>query len=317
MYVSRWTSAAGALEGVLRALGAGAPANAAYPDEVLALSGHAFRLAIVSTPDGEIGATGPACFSAQTALPLYEGLGWRFTAIEAAPDDPHFLERRQEALDRVRTSLDRGRPAIAFGLHIPDFGIVRGYQGADLIATTTLSPQYGERLPAAQWPAPGRPSPIRVFIPEQQVKLDRRLALRALVDFVVGYAAHGDPGPTLGPPAVHGLAAFDRWVEVLLGSEVVSPEGQAYCVQALQEGRKAAAAFLRAEARRRRDLRTACTTAAQAYDTVVLELSRVATLFPFPNGGDVVSAGNRRAGAAYVRRAQAAEEQAITALTRI
>jgi len=56
--------------------------------------------------------------------------------------------------------------------------------------------------------------------------------------------------------------------------------------------------------------------AAEAYAAVVLELSRMATLFPYPSGGDVRSPGTRRAGAAALRRARAAEERALAALDR-
>ena len=49
----------------------------------LGLSGHAFRFAISSTPEGEIGLDGPNYFATQSALTLYEGVGWRFEAIEA------------------------------------------------------------------------------------------------------------------------------------------------------------------------------------------------------------------------------------------
>lgn len=308
-YENNWTSAVGALAGVLRALGGDASQAG-----VSALSGHAFRLAVTSTPDGEIGPDGPSHFAADSALALYENLGWRFEAIETAAAARDFGKRRDEAIKRIRKSIDKSRPVIAFGLHLPEFGIVRGYDGDDLIASTTVSSQYGERIPLSQWPAPGHSLPLRVFIPDKRVKTDRRRALERIIHFAVAYARHGEPGGSIDPTlATTGLAAYERWAAVLEGDAPISPHGQSYCIQALQSARKDAAAFLSTQAP---GAPAAFESAASAYSAEVLELSRMATLFPYPNGGDVFSAGARRVGAGYLRRARAAEQQAVSALER-
>ncbi len=306
-YESNWTSAVGALAGVLQALELDQPIR-----QVSALSGHAFRLAITSGPDGAIGADGPNHFSAGSALKLYENLGWRFEAIEASAGEDRFDSRRQQALKQLRRAIDHGRPVIAFGLHLPQFGIVRGYDGDDLIAATTVSGQYGERIPASQWPSPARPQPLRVFIPEKRVKTDRASVLARLLRFACDYAVAGESDAVDGvPTAATGMAAYERWAQLLESGAVISPHGQSYCVQALQSARSDAAAFFRSVSQLYPGRSLAWTEAANAYGLIVLELSRMATLFPYPNGGDVLSTGSRRAGAAYVRRAGAAEALAV------
>ncbi len=310
-YESNWSSVVGSLAGVLRALGTDRPAA-----HVSALSGHAFRLAITSGPDGEIGADGPNHFSAGSALEQYQNLGWRFEAIEAGAGTTGFEARRREALNRLRRSIDHGRPALAFGLHLPEFGIVRGYDGDDLIAATTVSAQYGERIPATQWPSPARPQPLRVFIPEKRVKTDQKAAIGRMLRFAIGFALAGDVSPVAGMPAAPtGLAAFEHWARLLDGDAAISPHGQALCIQALQSARHDAATFLSDLAPVYQGGSNALMEAVSAYNVVVLELSRMASLFPYPNGGDVVSAGSRRAGAAYVRRAGAAEAEAVRLLS--
>lgn len=308
-YVSAWNSIVGALTGALRALG-----TEQSPATVAVLSGHAFRFALTATPEGAIGAGGPNAFAAAAALPLYAGLGWRFRAFEAAADDPAYAEKRAAALRLLRGCLDRGRPAIAFGLHLPEFGVVRGYAGDDLLAGTAVSSQYGERIPAAQWPAPGRPLPIRLFLPEQRLKVRRDLPLAAALRFAASYARQGDaPGVVAEEPlAASGLAAFARWLVLLEGEEPIGAHGQAYCIQALQEARTQAAQVL-AEAANDPAWR-GLAPAASAYRREVAALSQLATLFPYPNGGNAGSPGLRRAGAAALRRALAAEEEAVTAL---
>ncbi len=308
-YVSAWNTITGALTGTLRALGAELP-----PATVAVLSGHAFRFALTDTAEGAIGAGGPNAFAAASALPLYAGLGWRFRVIEAAADDPVFAEQRDEALRQLRRCLDRGRPAIAFGLHLPEFGVVRGYAGDNLLAGTAVSSQYGERIPAAQWPAPGRPLPIRLFLPEQRLKVRREAALGAALRFAVAYARQGDPPGVIAEEqaVASGLAAYARWLALLEGDAPIAAHGQAYCIQALQEARRQAAQVLAETARE--PAWQALGAAAAAYQREVLVLSQLATLFPYPNGGNAGSLGVRRAAAAALRRALAAEEEAVAAL---
>ncbi|HZQ34993.1 MAG TPA: hypothetical protein VFD32_03605 [Dehalococcoidia bacterium] len=308
-YVSAWNSIVGALTGTLRALGAEhAPATVAV------LTGHAFRFALTQTPAGAIGAGGPNAFATSSAVPLFEGLGWRFRAFDAAADDPAYAERRVEALRLLHGCLDRGRPAIAFGLHLPEFGIVRGYAGDDLLAGTAVSSQYGERIPAAQWPAPGRPLPIRLFLPAQRLKVRHDRALGAALRFAVSYARTGDAAGVVAeePVIASGLAAYTRWLALLEGEAPISAHGHAYCIQALQEARTQAAQVLAAAAVE--PAWHGLGAAAVAYKREVAVLSQLATLFPYPNGGSVGSPGVRRAGAAALRRALAAEAEAIAAL---
>ncbi len=309
-YVSAWTSMVGALTGTLRALGI-----EASPAEVAVLSGHAFRFALTVAPEGAIGAGGPNAFAAATVLPLYEGLGWRFAAFEAAAGDPAYAAQRAEALRLLRHILDRGRLAIVFGLHLPEFGIVRGLVGEDLIASTAVSSQYGERIPAAQWPAPGRPLPIRVFLPEKRLKTDPRAALTRALRFAVAYARAGEAGAAVAeePVEAAGLAAYRRWIALLESDAPIAPHGHAYCIQALQEARGHAATYLAGVAAREPALH-GLPAAAAAYQREAVALSQLATLFPYPNGGAVGAPGMRRAAAAAVRRALAAEEEAIAAL---
>ncbi len=54
--------------------------------------------------------------------------------------------------------------------------------------------------------------------------------------------------------------------------------------------------------------------AAAAYDAVALAFSRMATLFPYPSGGEVESRGTRMAAAAALREAEAQERVAVTLL---
>jgi hypothetical protein len=241
-YENHWTSAAGALAGVLAALGSALPTW-----EVAALSGHAFRFAITECPGGAFGSDGPSCFSAATALPLYERLGLRFHAIEAAPGASDYASIRKLALEEIRKSTRHRRPAIAYGLQTASFGIVLGADAEALTISSTLSGQYGSRLPLSQWPPPGSAFPLRVFVPQKEIRFTRSGSFRAAIAFAVAFARQGESGGVPGHQQLaSGLAAYALWAELLEREAPIDAAGHALCIQALIEGRGEASRLLAA-----------------------------------------------------------------------
>lgn len=307
---SNWTSIAGALEGLLRFFG-----TPLGRETVMGLSGHAFRLAIWTSDEGIADGESAVCFDHQRALPLYESLGYAMQRIGARQDDPAYTRTREDAIRAIRRSIDRGRPVAAYGLQVPDFGIVKGYddRAGLLYVSTTVSPQYGEALPLTQWPAPGHRQALEVILPGGRRPVDRRLAERAALTFALRYAEEGDSG---GPPNTeHGLKAYRRWLEAYASPGRLAPFGNARCIQTVQAARHDAAVFLRSLAPAYPSgPRAAFEEAAAAYEQEALAFSRLATLFPFPNGGDTLSAGTLAIGAASLRQAFEREREALGAL---
>ena len=148
-YVYNWTSIAGALEGVLRYLGHGY--GTAY---LMGITGHAFRLD-VSAGDPPIGPEGPLSIDFQVAASIYSRLGRSFTLLSASKGDRDYQKVRQQTLEEIKRSIDRGVPAIAFDLFLPEFGVVKGYDDGRhaLLVDTVLTPQTGEVLPYDRWPS--------------------------------------------------------------------------------------------------------------------------------------------------------------------
>jgi hypothetical protein len=308
--VSNWTGIAGALHGTLRYLGR--DVDQPY---VMGVSGHAFRLAIAHSPSGIPSPISHLCFDYQRATALYAGLGFTWDWIGARPEDPDYPRIRERALQQIRRSIDKGRPAAVYGLHLAEFGIVNGYDDRAniLFVSSSLSPQYGGTLPLAQWPAPGQPAWIAAILPVKPRTVLDADAGRAAVSFAVAYARAGDPG---GPPeAAHGLAAYDRWIECYGGPERLDPFGNARCIQVLQAARRDAASYLRAIAPRYSNAaRPLLEQAAGEYDAEALALSRLSTLFPYPSGGDPTARGMLMAAAASLRQAAANELTAVERL---
>jgi hypothetical protein len=304
-----WTTLIGALHGVLRFLG-----EPIAPDELMGVTGFAFRLALTER-DGVLAATSAAAsVDLPRALPLLENGGRALTLLQASPGTAEFISRRDEALRAIHRSVDRGRPAIAFDLHLPEFGIVRGYDAdaRTLTVSSLLSGQFGAMLPESRWPVPERVGRVTVLLPGGRRPRPGARVHAAALRFAAGYAEHGDPGDPTG--ATHGLAAYARWRRAFEAAEPIDAAGNARAIQTVQAARRDAARFLRGIATLYPGAAPSLTAAASAYEGVALAFSRMATLFPYPAGGDVTGAAGR-----YVALSAlgAAEGQERVALDRI
>jgi hypothetical protein len=308
--VLQWNSLGGALAGVLRALGE--PSATPW---VMGISGLAFRLALPLSGEELAEPGADACIDIERAARLIRHLGRKVETVHAWPNSPIYAKRRAEAVKRIHTCIDRGVPAIVYDLHLPQFGLVLGYDdkaGAWQVATV-MSGQYGGTLALGRWPVPERPGPVLAVLLGGREKVDQRYAVAESLRFAVDYAAHGDPRDPSG--AAHGLAAYTRWAEAFARGEPVSAPGNALLVQMLQSARRDAAAFLRGDASRLLSGAAGpLARAASAYDAEVLALSRMVTMFPFPSGGDPASPAARVVATAALREALAREQEALSAI---
>ena len=308
--ISNWTSIAGALQGMLAFLGARHDRAT-----VMGITGHAFRLAIWTSSEGIADGESAARFDHERALPLYTGLGYSIRRICVSPEDPDYEHRRQEAIRQIRRSVDHGRPVAAYGLQVPDFGVIKGYDDRSEVfyVNTNVSSQYGETLPLPQWPAPGHLQSIDVILPGDRRRVNRRETERAALLFAVQYADQGEPA---GPAnTAHGFAAFERWLQGYAEPDSLARFGNCRCIQVVQAARRDAAGFLHAIAPTYPlPVQGALESAAAAYRQEALAFSRLANLFPFPNGGETSSPAALAIGAGSLRQALIHEQAAVSAI---
>jgi hypothetical protein len=304
-----WTSVVGALHGVLHALG-----ETMQPWQLMGVTGHAFRIALTEHDGVIAGGSQAAAVDFLRMLPLYRNSGRRFELITADPAARDFPKRRADALKRIRRSIDRGRPVIAYDLHIPEFGIIFGYddRAQTLTVRSLMSAQYGEALTESRWPVPERGGRLIVLLAGDRERVDPARALRDALRFAVEYAEHGDPGDPMG--ASHGVAAYARWREAFEQGRMVDAGGNALTIQTVQNARRDAAQFLRDAAVRLQSDAGLLSEAAAAYDREALALSRMATFFPYPSGGDVGGPGARIVAVGALREAEEHERTAIRLL---
>ncbi len=309
--INNWTSLAGAMAGALRFLGV-----AADEPRLMGTTGLAFRLAIDAGPSGIAGGQSELAIDRSRALTLFAGLGVSWEWLTVGPEEDGYARRREQLIARVRRSIDRGRPAVAFGLHLPEYGLIKGYDDREQLffVSTTVSPQFGPALPWAQWPAPGLPARLDVLLPGDRRRVDQAAAARTALRFAVDFARRGEPA--LGAEPAQGLAAYNRWLEGYAQPGRLDRFGNARVIQTLLSARRDAAAYVRSLAAQQPAGMAALQEAAAAYAAEALALSRLATLFPYPSGGDTSAPGALAAGSAALRQGLVHERAAVDSLER-
>lgn len=288
----------GALGGLLEYSGRDLP-----EPYLMGVSGLAFRL----TLDVVFSPSGPVEISFHDLFPLWENLGAWFK---------HSTDR-EESLQRIRTSIDRGWPVIAYDLlSIPEYGLVVGYESGRLACLTLNNPEVPEWMEADAWPPAARAQFSR---PEAVTLLDlapgfdpRRAEVASLRSAVERFWAP----PSRDMWLQHGLKAYEFWIAVLNASMPLhGPEaglGHSYNLMHLQRARRDAAVYLGELATRYPELQGS----AASYSQVAAALEEGTALLPFPGEGLVTDKGKRKAVADCLRRALAAERQGVDGIER-
>ena len=288
-YEYNWNPLVGCLQGLLRA--AGLPHDAA---RVSAVSGEAFRPPSLAAeprqPAFAAGADHPRDLSALADDLALLGLRARVDVWDLRSGRRPLLGRRLGR--RLRRALADGRAAALSGAAGGDFGLLLGYDGARRAYRVDgpLSEEIGGWLRADRVPDPDA-AWLATVIPE---------------------AATAE-GPAGAAALVRRAAAHQRdagraqrvrdWVALLRSQVEIDAAGHARAAQTLAASAGEAARFYRQAAA---EGVAEAAPLAEPAAALALALSRFATLFPFPGGGDVV-AGGREAGARSLESALRAE----------
>ncbi len=304
-------SLVGALGGLLEAVGRDLPQT-----YLMGVTGHAFRL----TLDLIISPSAPFELNFHEVFPLWENLGVWFKRVAARPADSDYDEVRSEAIRRVRASIDRGYPAIAFDLiKLPEYGLVVGYDEERLACLTLSSEDQPEWMALQNWPAPEHHHFTRaeaITVLSIEPAFDRRKAEVASLRFAVD---HFWSPASRDMWLQHGKGAWEFWMATLaspLPLHGPNPAlGHSYNLMVLRAARREAAAYL-AELAERYPEAPALQEAAASYGAVAAHLEEATKLLPFPGTGGLASEESRKALADRLRQALAAEQRGVEQIER-
>lgn len=294
-------SLGGALGSLLAA--AGRDLSQSY---ILGAAGLAFRL----TLDLVFSPGAPFELNFHEQIPLWENLGAWFKRTTD----------RDESLQRIRDSVDRGLPAIAFDLmEMPEYGLAVGYDDDRIACLTVSSETEPTWMAASDWPPAAhgnwtRPEVIALL--DLAPAFDRRRAEVASLRFAI---EHFWAPASRDMWLQHGKGAYEFWISTLSSSLPLHGGqpglGHSYNLMVLAAARREAAAYL-ADLATRYPEAPSLGAAARRYAEVVAALDEGMAVLPFPGTTGLETTDQRKALAACLRRALGAEHQAIGEIER-
>lgn len=277
-YEYNWNSLVGCVQALLRS--ADLPHDAA---RVSAVTGEAYRIVVSEPSDrGAAFARSPHLWRSLDGLAddlALLGLPARVDSWDLRRGKPALLSRRVGR--RVRGALSAGRPVAAWGAVEGEFGLLVGYDSERRAYRVRgpLSDEVGSWLPGDRLPAPDAEW-LALVSPEPNRSAPA--SLRVLVARSASHRLRADPG-----------GALQRWARLLRSETEIDARGHARAAQVLAAAAGEVARFWQYGSDEGvEELREA----AGLSTHVAVALSRFATLFPFPAGGDV-RGGGREAGA--------------------
>lgn len=305
-YMCCWISFNGAVGGALRALGVDCDLV-----DVSGRTGYAFLL---NVPKGRMCPSAPTAVEDSVYREMVNGAGelgaegrlWTEPGGYLGNEDPSDSdrERARRLFDRVRHEIDTlGRPVVLWGLPIPEFGIVNGYEGSRYVASTYRSmdaPEKEELVEAEALQAPGCLMTVS-FAPAPDSGgrwLTRAVEMASgKVEVCEGYLA--------GPKAAQ------EWSVCLSKADDSEYIGNSYTAACWSEGRSNAGVFLRRMARRQRGrVNRELLEAAGAYAKGAQVMEEYVGLFPFNFQGRIGDQARER-GSALLMDLKGYEEDAV------
>jgi len=313
-YQPCWISYTGAIAGALTALGLECDIT-----DVGGYSGYAF---ITNVIRGTFCPSGPTAFHPKTWEEMHKGtedIGYEILCDDVAggyplkegEPTPEDIARAKKLFEKVKREIDADRPAILWGLPIPEYGIVNGYRGNSYITSTYRSlmepGKPEEPVLYYELQAPGNmhaiffKEPIEVVTEEAQ-----RRALERALRFAQGKIPVNERYAT-------GPEAYSEWADALENAPLAkaSYQGNSYVAACLWEAREMAAEFL---------LRTASSypgprlehlsEASKSYAEAARQLKEFTGIFPFSLEG-AMPREKRLRGAEILKRVKDTEDVAI------
>jgi hypothetical protein len=268
-----WRSFVGALSGALAAIDK-QPMDLV---EIAGRTGFAFYINIHT----DLCPSGPTAFpNDEVVRKAFDQVGWDYERYFSVPSDNTFSAVQRRAIAGIEAGITRGVPAIVWGIGVPEYALVTGFDSE--ARRFTVSTIGGEGMDAKGLAygevGLGPVSFLEVMVPREKAGTDETRVAAEALRMAVNHALGG----TLRYRGyTNGLAAYGLWMEALREGRAEA-FGMAYNTQVYAEARKFAKEYLA-------DLVTkdlvgateALGEAAECYERVADNLGTLAEAFPF------------------------------------
>ncbi len=246
--------------------------------QVAGLTGLAFHLNV----DERISPSGVSAYPWAQELPrMVSRLGYDVSVVYSDDEDPSFAAAQTTAVEQAIDAAWRGAPSLLWGVHLPEFGIVRGFDAAKrvLLVSGVLDGRGGpDSIPQDRIGRGDVPILLLATL-GARTDVDPREAHRASLRHVLRHAHN--LGPRMGGFTA-GLDALRAWYAALDSGEI-DPAGHAYTLQVTAERRAGVAPFLReAAALETGAAADALTRAAACFARAADAWIALSTKAPFP-----------------------------------
>ena len=314
-YQPCWSSYTGAVAGCLTALGTKRDIV-----DVGGQSGYAFLINV---------AKGVTCPSGPTALPdktwsqIHRGtedLGWTIELYWKPPSYPakegsitsEERERAKKLFETVKHEIDKSdRPVILWGLPIPEYGIVNGYEGNAYVTSTYRSiVNPGKPEEPVPYDALEAPGGLEAIFFRNKVEVNVEATDRLVLERAIKFAGAEVP---IHRRYVGGPAALDEWADVLehAPQDRQNYHGNSYVGACVWEGRAICAEFLKKLAERNvGEQAKYLLEASRWYERGAALMKEFTKVFPFKFEGEMKPEDRRRA-AETLRKVKPCEEEAV------
>ena len=159
---------------------------------------------------------------------------------KAAMDKREIHHALPEALDLIHRSLEQGYPVLAWDIFFPEFGLLYGYDDDQRL----LYADECGRQDTLSYENLGRSVLEEIFVLalgesfEVTMQEQLRKSLRMILDHYEGREINSPS------ESVRGIKAYDVWCDAFRGRKV-EPNGNAYNIAVIMDGRKYAGEFLK------------------------------------------------------------------------
>ncbi len=311
-YLPCWLSYTGAMAGALRALGIDCDMA-----DIGGYSGYSF---IINVAKGVTCPSGPTALTPETWNEIKKGtetLGYiieKFEHLGGYPAEegkptPEEIEIAKNLFEKIKQEIDtKDRPVVVWGLAIPEYGIVKGYEGISYLTSTYRSIIKQPETPILYYDlrAPGC---LEAFFFRNPTKPKDQNADKEALKRAIHFASKVHTLDNY----VGGPSALEEWARVLekLPDEKQNYMGNSYVGACVWESLCMNTEFLKRLSKKHAGKQAKhLQNAAETYQKAASLMKQFTTIFPFKPQGPM-KLQDRKNGANILRKIKPLEEQAI------